>query len=147
MNGIFKSSVATVFALALSTVAVTATAAEGKDKASKDWPSFRKADADNNGAISQDEAKTVSGLGNTFAQYDKNSDGQLSRSEFEAAMKSGSSGAGSTSSPSSSGSSGSSSSPSSGSSGSSSGSTGSTGGTSGSSGAGSSGSGSGSGSR
>jgi hypothetical protein len=87
MNGIVKSSIATVFAFALSTVAVTATAAEGKDKAAKDWPSFRKADADNNGAISQDEAKTVSGLGNTFAQYDKNSDGQLSRSEYESAKK------------------------------------------------------------
>lgn len=85
MNAVIKTGIVTLFALGLSSVAVTATAAQGKDK--KDWPSFRKADADNNGAISQDEARSVTGLGDSFAQYDKNSDGQLSRSEYESAKK------------------------------------------------------------
>ena len=56
--------------------------------AEEGWPTFRKADNDNNGAISMDEARSVQGLGDSFAQHDKNSDGQLSRSEYESAKKS-----------------------------------------------------------
>ncbi|HEX7045662.1 MAG TPA: hypothetical protein VF203_13730 [Burkholderiales bacterium] len=52
-----------------------------------DWPSFRQTDADKSGAISMDEARRVQGLGDRFADYDRNTDGQLSRSEFEAAKR------------------------------------------------------------
>jgi len=87
MHGFIKLAIPAVIAMGLSAVSVTAMSAEGKDKSSsKEWPSFRKVDADNNGAISQDEARNVSGLAN-FTQYDKNNDGQLSRSEYESAKK------------------------------------------------------------
>ena len=88
MTGIFKSAVTTAFVVALSTVAAAGYAAD-KDKASKspDWPSFRKVDADKSGSISMDEARSIPGLADTFTQYDKNNDGQLSRSEYESAKK------------------------------------------------------------
>jgi hypothetical protein len=85
MNGVTKS---VILALAVTALPFAATAAEKSDKASsKDWPSFKKVDADNNGAISQDEARTVSGLSDTMTSYDKNGDGQLSKSEYESAQK------------------------------------------------------------
>ena len=89
MTGIFKSAVTTAFVFALSTVAITGYAAD-KDKSSKssDWPSFRKVDTDKSGSISMDEARSIQGLSDNFTQYDKNNDGQLSRSEYEAAKKS-----------------------------------------------------------
>lgn len=49
------------------------------------WSSFQKIDKDGNGAVSQEEAQTVSGL--DFAKADKNGDGQLSKSEYESAKK------------------------------------------------------------
>lgn len=75
---------AMVFGVAVSVVSLGAfAAAEGKGS----WPTFREADADSSGAISLDEARTVQGLGDGFAQHDKNSDGRLSRSEYESAKK------------------------------------------------------------
>ena len=89
MTGIIKSAVSTAFVLALSTVAVTGYAMD-KDKSSKSgsWPSFSKVDTDKSGSISMDEARAVPGLADTFTQYDKNNDGQLSKSEYESAKKS-----------------------------------------------------------
>lgn len=73
-----KSAMGVVlFGLALSAVWVHAA----------DWLTFRKADNDNNGSISMDEAQSVQGLADNFAQYDKDSDGKLSRSEYESAKK------------------------------------------------------------
>lgn len=71
-------------------------------------PSFSQADGDSNGAIDSTEAGVISGL--DMSSADRNGDGQLSRTEYEAAtLRQGSSGSsGSSSSPSSSGSSGSS---------------------------------------
>lgn len=77
MNSVTK---AVLLGFAVSAFAAGAYAAE-------EWPSFRKADNDNSGAISMDEARGISGLGDNFAQYDKDGDGQLSRSEYEAAKK------------------------------------------------------------
>jgi len=60
------------------------------DKADKGAKSsFQTADADGNGAISMDEARSVPGLAERFAKADKNGDGQLSKSEYESAVKSG----------------------------------------------------------
>jgi hypothetical protein len=87
MNGTLKSAVSLVFALALSTVSVAAFAADKSSSKADNWPSFKKVDADNNGAISMDEARSVPGLADSFTQYDKNSDGQLSQSEYESAKK------------------------------------------------------------
>jgi hypothetical protein len=86
MNGVTKS---VILALAVSALPLVAHAAADKasDKASKDWPTFRKVDADNNGSISMDEARTLSGLSDSFTSYDKNADGQLSRAEYESAKK------------------------------------------------------------
>lgn len=53
----------------------------------KEWPTFREADADNSGAISIDEAQEMPGVSQGFSRYDKNGDGQLSRSEYESAKK------------------------------------------------------------
>ncbi len=95
MNSVVK---AVMVSLAAGTFSLsTYAAAEGaagqasgqKGSEGAEWPSFRKADADNSGAISMDEARSISGLGDSFAQYDKNGDGQLSRSEYEAARKAG----------------------------------------------------------
>lgn len=76
----------------LSTVSLAAYAgAEDKgDKggAAKSNTSFQKADTDGNGAISMDEARSVTGLAGNFAKADKNGDGQLSKSEYESAVKS-----------------------------------------------------------
>lgn len=83
MNSAVK---AVLLGFAVSGFAVGASAA-GEGAVGKDWPSFRKADNDNNGAISMDEARGIGALGDSFAQYDKNSDGQLSRSEYESAKK------------------------------------------------------------
>lgn len=96
MNRITKSAIAVVFAL--SAVSMTAFAAESKSSKSGEWPTFKKADADSNGAVSMDEAKTVPGLSDNFTQYDKNGDGQLSRSEYEAAKTSASKSSGKSSS-------------------------------------------------
>ncbi|GEM_PF-5450780 len=96
MNRITKSAIAVVFAL--SAVSMTAFAAEGKSSKSGEWPTFKKADADSNGAVSMDEAKAVPGLSDNFTQYDKNGDGQLSRSEYESAKKSASKSSGKSSS-------------------------------------------------
>lgn len=84
MNGVTKS---VILALAVTALPLAAQAAEKSEKASKDWPSFKKVDADNNGAISQDEARTVSGLSEGMTSHDKNGDGQLSKSEYESAKK------------------------------------------------------------
>jgi Ca2+-binding EF-hand superfamily protein len=86
MNGIVKSTVAAMFAMTLSAVSV-ATMAADKSSKSESWPSFKKVDTDKSGAISQDEARAVPGLVDNFTQYDKNGDGQLSKSEYEAANK------------------------------------------------------------
>ena len=79
-------------ACVLSAISLTAYGAEQKaDKSSaagKSASSFQKADADGNGAISMDEARSVSGLADNFAKADKNGDGQLSKSEYESAVKS-----------------------------------------------------------
>lgn len=134
MNGVTKS---VILALAVSALPFAAQAAD-KASSGKDWPSFKKIDADNSGAVSMDEARTVNGLAENFAPYDKNGDGQLSKSEYEAAkkaQKSGKSSSGDTSSRSSGGASSSGSS------------SGSTGGSAGSSGASGSDAGSSSGSR
>lgn len=54
-------------------------------------PSFSQADSDSNGAIDQSEAGAITGLDMSTA--DRNADGQLSRTEYEAAtMRQGSSG-------------------------------------------------------
>lgn len=74
-------------AIALSAMSFVAFAAgEKADKSSKS-STFQTADADGNGAISMDEARTVPGLADKFAQADKNGDGQLSKSEYESALK------------------------------------------------------------
>lgn len=60
-------------------------------------PSFSQADSDGNGVIDQNEAGAVTGL--DMSSADSNSDGQLSRTEYEAAtMRQGSSGSSSGSS-------------------------------------------------
>jgi hypothetical protein len=91
-----KRATSLIMALAVSAMPLLAVAADKPDKSEsgaaagasgKAWPSFRKADADNNGAVSMEEARGVSGLGDSFATYDKNGDGQLSRSEYESAKK------------------------------------------------------------
>lgn len=85
MNHVTKT---VVLAVALSALPLATLYAADVDKKAKEWPTFKKADADNNGNISMDEARTVgTGLADNFAQYDKNSDGQLSRSEYESAKK------------------------------------------------------------
>lgn len=88
MSPIIKSTISSLFVIALSAAGAAGYAAE-KERSGKssEWPSFRKVDTDNNGAISMDEAKSVPGLSEEFSQYDKNNDGQLSRSEYEAAKK------------------------------------------------------------
>ncbi len=50
---------------------------------------FKTHDADGNGAISMDEARSVPGLSEKFSKADKNGDGQLSKSEYESAVKGG----------------------------------------------------------
>lgn len=92
MKGIMKLAVPAAVALAVAGTSGLAVAAQDKERMSKDWPTFRKADSDNSGAISQDEARSVQGLGTNFSQYDKNNDGQLSRSEYESAKKAAKSG-------------------------------------------------------
>src|ERR1051325_3626307 len=86
MNIIVKSAVTAAIAFAVSAVSVATLAADKSSKANE-WPSFKKVDADNNGSISMDEARSIPGLADTFTQYDKNNDGQLSKSEYEAAKK------------------------------------------------------------
>lgn len=80
-------------ALALSAMSFVAFGAgEKADKAGADKSgksTFQSADADGNGAISMDEARSVPGLADKFAQADKNGDGQLSKSEYESAVKGG----------------------------------------------------------
>lgn len=73
-----KTAAAVLFGFALCTVSAYAA----------DWPTFRKADSDNNGSVTMDEAVGVQGLRENFAQYDKDSDGKLSRSEYESAKRS-----------------------------------------------------------
>ena len=51
--------------------------------ASTAMPSFSQADSDSNGAIDSSEAGAISGL--DLSTADSNSDGQLSRTEYEAA--------------------------------------------------------------
>lgn len=80
-----------VAAIALSAISVVAYGAEksGAEKSGKASTSFKTADSDGNGAISMDEARSVPGLAEKFAEADKNGDGQLSKSEYEAAVKGG----------------------------------------------------------
>lgn len=80
MNSVIK---AVLLGFAVSALSAGAYAADKEGS----WPSFRKADNDNSGSISMDEARNIGGLGDNFAQYDKNNDGQLSRSEYESAKK------------------------------------------------------------
>lgn len=72
--------------LAIALLAFTGVAYADKDQ--KGEKGFKKVDIDNNGAISMEEARTVPGLADNFAAADKNGDGQLSKSEYEAAKKS-----------------------------------------------------------
>lgn len=59
--------------------------------ASSAMPSFSQADADSNGAIDKSEAGAITGL--DLSSADSNSDGKLSRTEYEAAtLRQGSSG-------------------------------------------------------
>lgn len=75
-------------AMALSAMSLVAFGAgEKADKGAKS--TFQTVDADGNGAISMEEARAVPGLAEKFAQADKNGDGQLSKSEYESAMKGG----------------------------------------------------------
>lgn len=78
-------------AIALSAMSFVAFGAGDKaDKSSADKSgksTFQSADADGNGAISMEEARSVPGLADKFAQADKNGDGQLSKSEYESAVK------------------------------------------------------------
>lgn len=46
-----------------------------------------KVDTDADGFVTLNEAKQVKGLPETFGQADKNADGKLDASEFEAAVK------------------------------------------------------------
>lgn len=110
MKGIAKSIISTTFIFALSSFAVATYAADsssgaagssgkssateksssgasGSSSSREKWPSFKKVDADSNGAISMDEARSIPGLADSFTQYDKNNDGQLSKSEYESAQK------------------------------------------------------------
>lgn len=50
-------------------------------------PDLAKVDTDADGFVTLDEAKQVKGLPETFGQADKNADGKLDASEFEAAVK------------------------------------------------------------
>jgi hypothetical protein len=83
MNSVMKS---VAVALTLAALPFTVQAASSSTEA-KDWPTFKTADADSSGAVSADEARSVAGLAENFASYDKNGDGQLSRSEYESAKK------------------------------------------------------------
>lgn len=84
-----QSAKAVLVMCLLSAVPLTAHAGAGdKAGAAKSSTSFQKADTDGNGAISMDEARSVSGLADNFAKADKNGDGQLSKSEYESAVKS-----------------------------------------------------------
>lgn len=86
MKTLNKLALAALGVSAMVSGAVYAGDKEGKE--GKSWSSFQKADADSNGAISQDEARNVPGLADAFTSADKNGDGQLSKSEYEAAKKS-----------------------------------------------------------
>lgn len=84
-----------LFAFALSAVSGLSYAADGSSSGSlstdpaassaKQWSSFGKVDANSNGYIEQSEAASVSGL--DFNATDSDSDGRISRSEYEAAMR------------------------------------------------------------
>lgn len=50
--------------------------------------SFKKADSDNNGLISKQEADRISGLPAVFDKYNPDRDGTLDWNEFTAAMQS-----------------------------------------------------------
>ena len=72
-----------VAAVAMSMSAVAFGAGEKGGKQG----TFKTHDADGNGAISMDEARSVPGLSEKFSKADKNGDGQLSKSEYESAVK------------------------------------------------------------
>ena len=73
---------------AVAMSAVSAVAFGAGDKGGKQG-TFKQHDADGNGAISMDEARSVPGLSEKFSKADKNGDGQLSKSEYESAVKGG----------------------------------------------------------
>ncbi len=50
-------------------------------------PGLAKVDTDADGFVTLSEAKQVNGLPEAFSQADKNADGKLDASEYEAAMK------------------------------------------------------------
>lgn len=50
-------------------------------------PDLAKVDADADGFVTLSEAKQVNGLTEVFSQADKNADGKLDASEYDAAMK------------------------------------------------------------
>lgn len=75
-----------VAAVAMSAVSVVAFGAG--EKGGKQG-TFKTHDADGNGAISMEEARSVPGLSEKFSSADKNGDGQLSKSEYESAVKGG----------------------------------------------------------
>jgi len=75
-----------VAAVAMSAVSIVAFGAG--EKGGKHG-TFKTHDADGNGAISMEEARSVPGLSEKFSSADKNGDGQLSKSEYESAVKGG----------------------------------------------------------
>lgn len=92
-----KGSVPVLIALAFSAASVTALAAEerpgagGQESAAgagsaTAMPSFEQADKDGSGAVEVSEATGIAGL--DLSAADKDNDGKLSRSEYEAAKQS-----------------------------------------------------------
>lgn len=78
-----KLSTFLVAVLATSAWTLTAHAAQEQKGKPGEWASFQKVDADGSGMISKEEASAVQGL--DFSKADRNNDGQLSKSEYEAA--------------------------------------------------------------
>ena len=78
---------AVLFAFGLSAFSTVIAQESGAAGEAAGMPSFSQADKDKSGAVEQSEAAEITGLDLTSA--DKDGDGKLSRSEFEAATKAG----------------------------------------------------------